>query len=143
VFSNKNVVKVYITSKILLKTINIQFNYFIYILSNIFEEKLQLLRQFLYFIFLWPFWHIGVQSHSTNSFGHIIFGNILFSCTVVLEMGILCWVLPILYRNKIGELQLFSILLSIILFRFFFLCVCHSDHTFLGCLYYTISADLV
>ena len=45
-------------------------------------------------------------------------------------MGISCCAMLILRRNTIGELHLLSILLTINFFRFFFLCVNHSDSPF-------------
>merc|ERR1719239_234382 len=52
-------------------------------------------------------------------------------------MGISCCAMLILGQNYIRELQLFFFFLTfyIILFPFFFLCVCHSDSPFLGCLF--------
>jgi len=47
-------------------------------------------------------------SHSTNSLVTSRATLILFSCTVVLQMGISCCAMLILCQNYIGELQLFS-----------------------------------
>jgi len=61
---------------------------------------------------------------------------LFFLCTVMLYIGISCCVMLILCRNNIGNCS-FIFLLTIVLFHFLFLYVCHSDSpiSFLGCLY--------
>ena len=77
-------------------------------------------------------WYVGVSQH--QQLATLKPTVLLFLCTVILLMGISCCAMLILCRNNIGNCSFISILLTVVLFHFFFLCVCHSDSpvSFLG-----------